>query len=91
VNQLLQIFREKITTIPRISFYRCLSTIEFLPDVDNKMKSIDCWGVEESDIQILMQFLASPRSDGQQRAMCMFIRDDQLAVAQQLLDAIKEV
>jgi hypothetical protein len=90
VNQLLQICRETITTMPRISFYVNLSNIQFLPDVDNKIKRIDCYGVKESDIPILMHFLASPRADGQQRVMQMHFRSGELPMAQ-FLDAIIEV
>jgi hypothetical protein len=91
VNQLVQICREKMATIFSILFNRCLSNIKFLPDMDNKIKRIDCYGVEELDIPILMPFLASPRADGQQRVMHMYIRNDQLPVVPKLLDAIKEV
>jgi hypothetical protein len=91
VNQLLQLFREKITTIPSIQFNRCLSNIHFLPGVDDKMKIIDCYETKESDIPILIQFFASPRADGQQRVMTMHFWSEQFPVAQKLLDAIKEV
>jgi hypothetical protein len=90
VNQLLQIFREQIPT-NRGTYFDCsLSNIPFLPNVDNKIKRIDCFGIEESDIPILMAFLASPRADRQQRVMDMYIRYDQLSVVPKLLDAIKE-
>jgi hypothetical protein len=84
VNQLLQICREKIATIPTILiFKRCLSNIQFLPDVDNKMKIIVGYGIEESDIPILMGFLASPRADGQQRVMKMYFgAPEELPMAQ---------
>jgi hypothetical protein len=91
VNQLLQLCREKMTTIPSIHFHSCLSNIKFLPDVDNKMKIICCKGVEESDFPILMEFLASPRPDKQQRMMAMQFWLGQLPVSHKLLDAIKEV
>jgi hypothetical protein len=55
------------------------------------MKRIYCHGIEELDIPILMQFLASPRADGQQRVMKMHFWDEELPVAQKLMDAIKEV
>jgi hypothetical protein len=89
VNQLLQICREKITSIPRIILNHGLSNIQFLPNVDNKMKIIRCYGIEEPDIPMLMEFLASPRADGQQRVMqiCFLFEP----AAQRLLDAIKEV
>jgi hypothetical protein len=92
VNQLLQLCREKIATISSIFFIRCLSNIQFLPDVDNKMKIINCYGIEESTIPILMHFLASPRADGQQRVMKMYFgAPEELPMAQKLLDAVKEV
>jgi hypothetical protein len=69
-----------------------LSSIQFLADVDNKMKIIDCWGVKEPDVPILMDLLASPRpADGQQRVMDFFFHTEQESVAPILLDAIKEV
>jgi hypothetical protein len=91
VNQLLHIFREKLTTLPIIHFWRCLSNIQFLPDVDNKMKRIDYGRFEELDIPKLIGLLASPRADGQQRVIIIHILFVQLSVAQKLLDAIKEV
>jgi hypothetical protein len=92
VNQLLQLFREQLTTLTsRILFRGTLSSIQFLADVDNGMKIIDCWEVEESDIPILIKLLASPRPDGQQRVMQFYFSLEQLPVAQKLLDAIKEV
>jgi hypothetical protein len=91
VNQLLQLFREKITTPHSIYFNRCLSNIQFLPDVDNKLDRIDCCGIEESDIPILVEFLASPRPDVQQRVMRIHFCDEQLPAAQTFLDAIKAV
>jgi hypothetical protein len=60
VNQLLQLFRDKMTTLSSIHFDGNLSSIQFLADVDNKMKTLDCWGIVESDIPILMDLLASP-------------------------------
>jgi hypothetical protein len=68
-----------------------LSNIQFLPDVDNKLKRIFCYGIEESDIPILMQFLASPRADLQQRVIKIYFRLRELPMAQKMLDAIKEV
>jgi hypothetical protein len=91
VNQLLQLCREKIT-IPSVIITLCsLSSIQFLPDLDNKMRRINCCGIVESDIviPILMQFLASPRADGQQRVMQIEFRLG--PVVQKLLNAIKEV
>jgi hypothetical protein len=89
LNGLHQIFREKTTTIHSILFHRCLSNIQFLPEVDNQVKGIDCCGLEESDIPILMAFLASPRSDGRQRVMIMYLSSRELPAAQKMLDAIK--
>jgi hypothetical protein len=40
VNRLLQIFREKIATIPSMHFDCNLSSLQFLADADNKMKTI---------------------------------------------------
>jgi hypothetical protein len=88
VNQMLQICREKITTMPSINFYWNLSSIQFLPDVDNKVKRIDGYLIEESNVPVLIQFLASPRADGQQRVMKMHLYEP---AAQKLLDAIKKV
>jgi hypothetical protein len=69
VNLFLHLCREKITTISSFSFICCLPIIQFQPDVDNKMKRINCYSIEEPDIPILMQFLASKRADGQQRVI----------------------
>jgi hypothetical protein len=91
VNQLFQLCGEKITTISSMSFIHSLSNIQFLPDVDNKMKRIDCFGIGELDIPILMEFLASPRADGQQRVIHMHFLLGEVAMAKKLLDAIKEV
>jgi hypothetical protein len=92
LNQLLQIIRDKMTTIRRINFSNCLSNIQFVPYVDNKMNSIGFCGVEESDIPILMQFLASPRPDGEQQVIKIYFRgENQFLVTQKLLDAIIEV
>jgi hypothetical protein len=75
--------------MPSIYFNNDLSSIEFLPDLDNKMKIINCWLLKEWDIPILMRCLASPRADGQQRVMHMHFLPE--PVAQKLLDALKEV
>jgi hypothetical protein len=91
VNQLLQLLRKEITMMSTIDFWRCLSNIQFLQDVDNKMKIIYCSGIEESDIPIIMQFLPSPRPDGKQRMLCLEFLDEQLPLTQKLVDAIKEV
>jgi hypothetical protein len=91
VNRLFHLLREKITTIHSIGFYYSFSNIQFMPDVDNGMEIIFCYGIEESDIPILMKFLASPRPDGQQRVMKIYFQLGELALAQKLLDAIKEV
>jgi hypothetical protein len=91
VNGLLQMFRETLATIHSIHFSSGLSNIQFLPDVDNKMKNIHCIGLGESDIPILMQFLASARADGKQRVMKILFGPRELAMAQNLLDALKEV
>jgi hypothetical protein len=90
VNQLLKMCSKKITTMSSIHFYGNLSNIQFLPNVDNKMKSIHCYGImEELDIPILMHFLASPRADGQQRVMNIQLLFE--PAVPKLLDAIKEV
>jgi hypothetical protein len=91
VNGLLQMFRERLTTIHSIHFSSGLSSIQFLPDVDNKMENIHCIGMEESEIPSLMALLASPRADGKQRVMKILIGSRELAMAQNLLDALKEV
>jgi hypothetical protein len=87
VNQLLQLCKEKITTIHIIYFTNSLSNLQFLPDADNNLKIIGGFGIEESNIPLLMGFLASPRADGQQRVMKMRF----LPEPAKLLDAIKEV
>jgi hypothetical protein len=96
VNQLLQLCRETIPTISSIFFAGCMSNIQFLADVDNKMGriQIDCYGMQstaDTDIPILMQLLASPRADGQQRVISMHFWLRQLTVAQKFLDEIKKV
>jgi hypothetical protein len=91
VNQLLQLFRENITPTTDIHFNGNLSSLRFVADVDNKMNKMDCWGVVESDIPILMDLLASPRPDGQQRVMEFYFQREQRSMAPILLDAIKEV
>jgi hypothetical protein len=88
VNRLLQLFREKMATITSISFCRYLANIQFLPNCDSKMKKIVCYGIEESDIPIVLEFLASPRPDGQQRVMEFYNGIKEGPAVQKLLDAI---
>jgi hypothetical protein len=45
----------------------------------------------ESNIPILMQFLASPRADGQQRVIYIHLSEEEEHLVQKILDAIKEV
>jgi hypothetical protein len=93
VNQLLQLFKEKIATIQKIVLYSgFFRNMQFLRDVDNKMERMVCSAVNELDIPILTEFLASPRADGQQRVMKLeFDRYTSPGVVQKLLDAIKKV
>jgi hypothetical protein len=91
VNQLLQLLKEKIATIHCVLFHSGLPNIQFLPNVDNKMERLVCLRVQESDIPILTEFLASPRADGQQRVMKLSFCQAELPVVLKLLDAIREV
>jgi hypothetical protein len=85
VNRLLQIFS---TTISSMHFVDCLSNIQFLPDLDTEIERIDGHGIVESDIPILIQFLASPRPDGKLLVIKIYRC---VPLAQKLLEAIKEV
>jgi hypothetical protein len=92
MNRLFNLLREKITAIHSIGFHCSFSNIQFMPaDVDNGVEIIFCYGIEESDIPILIAFLASPRPDGQQQVLKMYFRLGELALAQKLVNAIKEV
>jgi hypothetical protein len=46
---------------------------------------------EESNIPILMQFLASSRADGQQRVIYIHLSKEEEHLAQKILDSIKKV
>jgi hypothetical protein len=91
VNRLFQIIGKNVTTMSRAYFDCDLSNLQFLADVDNNMKRIECYETEQSSIPILMQFLTSPRPDGQQRVMRLFIPEEQLTTVLTLFDAIKKV
>jgi hypothetical protein len=62
------------------------------------MENIHCYGIGESDIPILMEFLASPRADGKQRVMKIYFfapSVEEFPMGQKFLnamiDAMKEV
>jgi hypothetical protein len=64
--------------------------IKCLQDVEDKMLPIYFLRIEEeSDIPILMELLASPRPDGQQRVVCPYFPKEDLQ--QKLVAAIKKV
>jgi hypothetical protein len=87
VNQFFQICRDKLSNM-RSSFY--LSAKQHFPDMDNKMRLIELSFKEESNIPILIHFLASPRADGQQRMIYIHLFEEE-HLAQKILDAIKKV
>jgi hypothetical protein len=72
-----------------------LSDLQHFPDMDNQMRLIELsFNKGESDIPILMQFLVSPRGDGQQRVIYIHlfeIEEEVEHLAQKILDAIKKV
>jgi hypothetical protein len=88
VNQFLQISREKVPNM-RSSFY--LSDFKHFPDMDNQMQWIELLFKGESNIPILIKFLASPRADGQQRVIYIHLSEEEEDLAQKILDAIKNV
>jgi hypothetical protein len=90
VNQLLQKFSVKeLPNIHRITI--SLDNCPYLQDVDNKTRLVYMFVNEVSDIPILMESLAAPRPDGQQRVLALSIDDyeGQQLVAK-LLEAIKK-
>jgi hypothetical protein len=71
-------------------FIHCAVTnIKCLKDVEDKLR-VNCLSVdEESDIPILMELLASPRPDGQQRVVFLYFAINDLK--QKMLETIKMV
>jgi hypothetical protein len=85
VYQLVKIFREDLI---RISIK--LANIPFLPDMDNQKSQLYFLYVDaDTDIPLLMKMLATPRPDGQQRVIKLFVKRRQFVM--KMLDAIKQV
>jgi hypothetical protein len=86
VNQLVKILREDLTCI-----FTKLANLPFLPDMDNQKSQLYTLLVDaDTDIPLLMKMLATPRSDGQQRVIQLFVVDTGQLIMK-MLDAIKEV
>jgi hypothetical protein len=88
VDQLLNIFKDGDANI-HLELNCRLASIPSLPDLDNKLQKIKIYKYHERDIPLLMQMLASPRPDGQQRVICVPYLNNQLKG--KILDAIKKV
>jgi hypothetical protein len=88
MNRLLKIFQEKSPTL--ICVQTKLANIQFLPDMDNKTRHLLLKVIADTDIPLLMKWLATPRLDGQQRVISLnFEENEQLTV--NMVDAIKKV
>jgi hypothetical protein len=90
LDQLLNKFRDGLPN-DKVHSFRCsLPNIQYLPDIDNKMKYIDLYFEHEqaSEIPILMKMLASPRPDGQQRVIYIEYAEN---LVLELIRTIKEV
>jgi hypothetical protein len=88
MNQLLKIFQEEKATI-LITMHTRLDNIQFLPDMDNKTQKVDLNVNADTDIPLLINWLATPRLDGQQRVIWLSFWLDELAM--KMVDAIKQV
>jgi hypothetical protein len=84
IKQLFELFREKLTTS-----YTYLDNIPFLQDMDNKTRQILLELSADTDIPLLMNWLATSRLDGKQRLIWLFFESDQLAT--KMVDALKQV
>jgi hypothetical protein len=85
VYQLVKIIREDL-----IRIFTKMANIPFLPDMDNQKSQFYLFQVDaDTDIPLLMKMLATPRSNGQQRVIKLFVYTRQLVM--KMLDAIKEV
>jgi hypothetical protein len=63
-----------------------------MKDLDNKLETINLTFIEESQIEMLMKLLATPRPDGKQRVMQLdYFEEEQLDLAAKLVAAIKTV
>jgi hypothetical protein len=86
INQLLKLIREKLTTTTILTD---VDNIPFLPNMDNKTRQIVLGLNADTDIPLLMDWLATPRTDGKQRVIQLGIESDQLAM--EMMDALKQV
>jgi hypothetical protein len=87
MNGLLQIFRDENVPINYTSIN--MADIQYLPNVDNKTCQISLSVKDESEIAVLMELCTTPRLDGKQRVMRLYIADD--TVVEQMLETIKKV
>jgi hypothetical protein len=88
VNQLLHIFSEEY---PEPNLHVQCSTIKYLQDMDNKMKTIRFYLIkEDSDIPLLMNMLKTPRADGKQHVVILDHFREKFP-PQKMLNAIKQV
>jgi hypothetical protein len=88
LDHLLNIFREGASNI-HLELNCPMASIPSLSNLDNKMQKIKFDIIHERDIPLLMNMLASPRPDGQQRVICLAFQGNQFT--QIMLDAIKKV
>jgi hypothetical protein len=85
MKQLLQIIRKNRRTDITVR----LDNIPFMPDMDNKTRLIFLAVNADTDIPLLMKMLATPRPDGQQKVIGLYIENDQMPM--KMVDAIKQV
>jgi hypothetical protein len=90
MDRLLKIFRKRNSQYAFIDITTCMGNIPFLPpDMENKTRQISSEVYADTDIPLLMEMLATPRPDGQQRMIRLFFEEYQLAM--RMVDAIKQV
>jgi hypothetical protein len=97
MNQLLDTLREETPNNHIDDMATRLDNIPFLPDMDNRTTQSRFDVKADTDIPLLVNWLATPRSDGQQRVMWLYFdemeneNDDQLATQMAMVNAIKQV
>jgi hypothetical protein len=90
VDQLLSIYRDISATIYLdvicpVSFLRHNLTFQ----LDNKMELVELYIENDSDIQTVVEILATPRTDGRQHVAYLNLENDELC--QQMLAIVKKV
>jgi hypothetical protein len=89
LDQLLSIIVKKASQIDLSAYTNseeAMTLIQSIPNIDDRMHKISLYVRKESQIPILMEFLASPRPDGKQRVICA-----RTEMAQKVLESIKKV